>query len=47
MKLNFWQTIGLIVVGVAGVIIVIREMSGNKPAPTPTNPTPPSTMPTR
>ena len=44
MKLNFWQTIGLIVVVIAGVLIVIREMSESKPAPTPSTP-PPATAP--
>ena len=36
MKLNFWQTIGLVLVVVAGILIVWREMSEpGKPAPAP------------
>ena len=35
MKLNFWQTIGLIVIVIAGVLIVLEKMSGSKTTQTP------------
>jgi hypothetical protein len=53
MKLNFWQTIGLIVIVIAAVLLIVEKMSGSKPQPqsTPTapatGPTAPAVMPTR
>ena len=45
MKLNFWQWIGVIVVAIALIAIIIREMGETKvkPAPTTTPPAPTTT----
>ena len=45
MKLNFWQWIGVIVVAIALIAIIIREMGGGTPklAPTTTPPGPTTT----
>jgi hypothetical protein len=33
MKLNFWQTMGLIVIVIAAVLLIVEKMSGSKPQP--------------
>ena len=40
MKLNFWQWIGILIVAVALVVIIRREMGGGGPDRAP-NPAPP------
>jgi hypothetical protein len=40
MKLNFWQWIGILIVAVALIVIIRREMGGSGPDRSP-NPAPP------
>jgi drug/metabolite transporter (DMT)-like permease len=45
MKLNFWQWLGIILVVVAGIFIIRREMSGPARPSGPAEPAPLATQP--